>query len=242
MVEILQETSVIPKDANYTLKEINEILDIVISITEKNKSLLRNEEALYKLALLLKDKNIKEDSIELKKLLKIIEKNIVYMEGRDLSRFQKFYFKTAEILEKKKFVKSYVSIVINIITKLRTNRLYGETHRKICVEFCENLLEKHKLETNDDFVSLYAIMGNTLFLCKEMDLSIKASKKGASFKRGMGCLGMLIHRYIYNIPNKELTLKYLKELKKKDEINSFSNYLFMKNKAEKKFNIIIKHE
>ncbi len=144
MVEILQETSVIPKDANYTLKEINEILDIVISITEKNKSLLRYEFVITSFINIIGD-NLQKDDIR-EKVIKVATLNIVYQPRHNFKNYIKVYTNLINVLYDEKLYPEVLTILQHMSKALNLNRMHSNQYYVIfdkLFDKCKNIDDKN---------------------------------------------------------------------------------------------------
>ena len=155
--QILDEVAKIPVDATYFIKEINELLDITLRIVEKNQGILRHEECIYKLALLLKGKNLKDDSKEIKKLLGIMTENKRFRKKIDFTRYTNNYLKTAEVFEEEGFVKLYVFVVKNII---KMTFKFSRDRKSEVLRICDIISKKHKNSSDKRHSTLMFFAGN----------------------------------------------------------------------------------
>ncbi len=171
MVEILKETSELPKDTNYKLDEINEVLDIVLDITSKNNSLLRFEYVITSLVNIIGD-NLHKDDIR-EKLIKIATANIVYQPNANYKNYITVYTNLINVLYEKKLYKDFLTILKHMSRRLSRNRLYSKQYYVIFNDF----FDKYKsLDNNKDLdrqIELFFIRIACMFHFKNYELASK---------------------------------------------------------------------
>ncbi len=150
MVEILKTTSSIPEDANYTIEEINKVLDIVLDIVIKNQHIFRYEMISLRMLTLIKTLNdtgkitLKKDSLCIDKV-----KNII-IENKNIGRYYHKRFipekATFELLFEMGYIDQSLAVIDNVFDKLRFNEYGHKEYLKLYQTIIEKLLKNKKYD------------------------------------------------------------------------------------------------